>query len=70
VFPKFRAQKYSKFHFRRSLYIVLGWQAYYDADFAGSQFPDEEGGDDSRNVGLFTIKLFNIADSPSTCYPV
>jgi hypothetical protein len=24
VFPKFRAQKYSKFHFRRSLYIVLG----------------------------------------------
>jgi hypothetical protein len=25
------------------------------ADFAGSQFPEEEGVDGSRNVGLFTI---------------
>jgi hypothetical protein len=32
-------------------------------DVAGSQFLDDEGGDGCRNVGLFTIQLFNMADS-------
>jgi hypothetical protein len=39
-------------------------------DFAGSQFPDDEGGYGSRNVGLFTIKLFNAADSSGTFCPL
>jgi hypothetical protein len=39
-------------------------------DFACSQFPDDEGRDGSRIVGLFTIKLFNMADSLRTFYPV
>jgi hypothetical protein len=39
-------------------------------DFASSQFPDDEGRDGSQNVGLFTIKLFNMADSPRTFYLV
>jgi hypothetical protein len=39
-------------------------------DFTGSQFPDDKGGDGSRNIALFTIKLSNMADSPKTFYPV
>jgi hypothetical protein len=26
-------------------------------DFTGSQFPDDDGGDGSQNVGLSTVKL-------------
>jgi hypothetical protein len=40
-----------------------------ETDFARSQFPDNGGGDGSRNVGIFTIKLFNIADSSRIFYP-
>jgi hypothetical protein len=34
------------------------------------QFPDDKGGDGSQNVGLFTITLFNMADSQRIFYPV
>jgi hypothetical protein len=36
----------------------------------GSQFPGDEGEFPSRNVGLFTIQLFNTADSPTNVYAV
>jgi hypothetical protein len=39
-------------------------------DFAGSQFPDDKGGGGSWNDGVFTIKLFNMAGSLRTFYPV
>jgi hypothetical protein len=39
-----------------------------------SQFPDSNGADEGRdwsqNVGLISIKLFNMADSTRTFYPV
>jgi hypothetical protein len=37
---------------------------------SGSQFPEDGGGNGSRNVGFFTIKLSNKADRPRIFYPV
>jgi hypothetical protein len=38
-------------------------------DFACRHFPDDEGRDDTRKVGLFTTKQSDAAASPRTSYP-
>jgi hypothetical protein len=39
-------------------------------DVGGSQFPDDEGRDGPRNIGLLTIKQSDAAASPKTFYSV
>jgi hypothetical protein len=46
------------------------WCIKTSTDFTHSQVPDDDSGDGSQNIGLFTIKLFNVADSLRTFYPV
>jgi hypothetical protein len=53
-----------------SLPAILDKHIKTQTDFAGSQFPDGKDGDGSRKVGLFPIKLLDMADTLRPFYPV
>jgi hypothetical protein len=57
-------------HYMMCLYTISDRHSTKKTDLTGSLFPDDEGGNGFEKVGLFTIKLFNMADSPRTFYPV